>query len=150
MTGLQYAFIHSITVVLKLFWFAAHCKTFKYFLEHLVYKIKNILMYFKLWSKIKLMDVINLYTNGFIHILKIYIHNIRATPSRLLRRTVWESLLYKLLCIYEVWRERGARKYSKSVGESEKYREKWGTLYYTGRKIIILLRRFQASSARPF
>jgi hypothetical protein len=30
------------------FWFAAHCKTYKYFLAYLVYKIKNILIYFKL------------------------------------------------------------------------------------------------------
>jgi hypothetical protein len=35
-------------VVLKLFWFAAHCKTYKKFLVHSVYKIKNILIYFKL------------------------------------------------------------------------------------------------------
>jgi hypothetical protein len=29
-------------VGLKLFWFAAHCKTYKHFLAHFVYKIKNI------------------------------------------------------------------------------------------------------------
>jgi hypothetical protein len=34
------------------------------------------------------MDVINLYTNGFLLILKIQFHNIRGTPSHLLRRTV--------------------------------------------------------------
>jgi hypothetical protein len=35
----------------------------------------------------------NLYTNGFILIFKIYFRNIRGTPSHLLRRTVWESLI---------------------------------------------------------
>jgi hypothetical protein len=36
----------------------------------------------------------NLCTNGFLLIFKIYFHNIRGTPSHLLRLTVWESLLY--------------------------------------------------------
>jgi hypothetical protein len=36
------------SVVFKLFWFTAHCKTHKNFLVHFVYKIKNILIYFKL------------------------------------------------------------------------------------------------------
>jgi hypothetical protein len=35
----------------------------------------------------------NLYTNGFLLIFKIYFHNIRGTPSHLLRRAVWESLI---------------------------------------------------------
>jgi hypothetical protein len=34
------------------------------------------------------MDVINIYTKGFLLIFKIYFHNIRGTPSHLLRRTV--------------------------------------------------------------
>jgi hypothetical protein len=34
------------------------------------------------------MHVINLYTNGFLLIFKLYFHNIRDTPSHLLRRTV--------------------------------------------------------------
>jgi hypothetical protein len=34
------------------------------------------------------MDVMNLCTNGFLLIFKIYFHNIRGTPSHLLRRTV--------------------------------------------------------------
>jgi hypothetical protein len=42
----------SRAVVLKLFWLAAHCKIYKKFLAHFVYKIKNILIYFKLWIKI--------------------------------------------------------------------------------------------------
>jgi hypothetical protein len=37
------------------------------------------------------MDVINLYTNGFLLIFKIHFHNIRGTPSYLLRGTVRES-----------------------------------------------------------
>jgi hypothetical protein len=36
----------------------------------------------------------NLYINGFLLIFKIHFHNIRGTPSRLLRCTVWESMLY--------------------------------------------------------
>jgi hypothetical protein len=32
-------------VVLKLFWFATHCKTYKNLLAHFVYKIKNILIF---------------------------------------------------------------------------------------------------------
>jgi hypothetical protein len=39
------------------------------------------------------MYVINVYTNGFILNFKIYFHNIRGTPSHLLRPTVWESLV---------------------------------------------------------
>jgi hypothetical protein len=90
----------STAVVLKLFWFTAHCKTYNNFLAHFVYKIKNILIYFKLWIKIKIMDVIHLYTNGFPLIFKIYFHNIRSTPSHILQctsvlqHTVWESLVY--------------------------------------------------------
>jgi hypothetical protein len=38
----------SISVVLKLLWLVAHCKTYTNFLAHFVYKIKNILIYFKL------------------------------------------------------------------------------------------------------
>jgi hypothetical protein len=38
----------SLTVVLKRFGFAGHCKTYTNFLAHFVYKIKNILIYFKL------------------------------------------------------------------------------------------------------
>jgi hypothetical protein len=34
------------------------------------------------------MDVTNLYTNVFLPIFKIHYHNIRGTPSHLLRRTV--------------------------------------------------------------
>jgi hypothetical protein len=45
-----------------------------------VYKIKNILIYFKLGIKINIIDVINLYTNGFLLIFKIYFHDIRGTP----------------------------------------------------------------------
>jgi hypothetical protein len=41
----------SRPVVLKHFWFAAHCKTYTNFLAHFVYKNKNILIYFKLWIK---------------------------------------------------------------------------------------------------
>jgi hypothetical protein len=44
----------------------------KNFLAHFVYKIKNIFIYFKLW--------IQIYTNGFLLIFKIYFHNIRGTP----------------------------------------------------------------------
>jgi hypothetical protein len=65
----------------------------KNFLAHFVYKIKNILMYFKWWIKIKIMDVINLYTNGFLLSFKKYFHNIRDTRSHLLRRTVWDVLV---------------------------------------------------------
>jgi hypothetical protein len=39
------------------------------------------------------MDIIKLYTNGFLLIFKIYFHNIPGTPSHLLRRTVRESLV---------------------------------------------------------
>jgi hypothetical protein len=35
----------------------------------------------------KIVDVINLYTNGFSLIFKIYFHNIRGTPSHLIRHT---------------------------------------------------------------
>jgi hypothetical protein len=35
----------------------------------------------------------NLYTNGFLLIFNIEFHNIRGTPSHLLRPAVWESLL---------------------------------------------------------
>jgi hypothetical protein len=80
----------SKAVVLKLFWFAAHCKTYKNFLTHFVYKVKNILIYFKLWIKI----IINLYKNGFL-IFKIYFHSIHGTPNHLLRRAVWESLVLR-------------------------------------------------------
>jgi hypothetical protein len=38
-------------VVLKLFWFAAHCKTYKNVLANFVYKIKNILIYLYLVSE---------------------------------------------------------------------------------------------------
>jgi hypothetical protein len=69
----------------KLFWFAAHRKTYKKFLVHFVHKIKNILIYFKLGIRIKIMAAINLYTNGFLLIFKIYFHNIRNTPSHLLQ-----------------------------------------------------------------
>jgi hypothetical protein len=34
------------------------------------------------------MDVINLYIDGFLLVFKIHFHNIRGTPSHLLRRTV--------------------------------------------------------------
>jgi hypothetical protein len=38
-----YRFMRSSTaVVLKLVWFAVHCKTRKHFLAHFVYKFKNI------------------------------------------------------------------------------------------------------------
>jgi hypothetical protein len=40
------------------------------------------------------MDVVNLYTNRFLLIFKIYFHNIRGTPSHVLRRTVLESLAF--------------------------------------------------------
>jgi hypothetical protein len=86
------AWVSSKPVVLKLFWFAAYCKLYKKFLAALVYKIKNILIYFKLWIQIKIMDVIELYTNGSLLIFKAYFRNIRGTPSHLLRLTVWESL----------------------------------------------------------
>jgi hypothetical protein len=36
------------------FWFVAHCKIYKKFLAHLVYNIKNISIYFKLWVKISI------------------------------------------------------------------------------------------------
>jgi hypothetical protein len=45
---------HGVPVVLKLFWFAAYCKTYNNFLAHFVYKIKNILIYFKLWVKLSM------------------------------------------------------------------------------------------------
>jgi hypothetical protein len=35
-------------VVLKLFWFGEHCKTYNNIPVHFVYKIKNIFIYFKL------------------------------------------------------------------------------------------------------
>jgi hypothetical protein len=38
-------FFHAYrSVVLKLFWFLAHCKTYNNFLAHFVYKIKHILV----------------------------------------------------------------------------------------------------------
>jgi hypothetical protein len=40
------------------------------------------------------MVIINLYINGFLLIFKICFHDIRGRPSHLLRRTVWESLVY--------------------------------------------------------
>jgi hypothetical protein len=43
----------SKAAVLKLFWFAAHCKTYN-FLAHFVYKIKNTFIYFKLLIKISI------------------------------------------------------------------------------------------------
>jgi hypothetical protein len=42
------------SVVFKLFRFPAHCKTYKNLLAHFVYKITNILTYFKLWTKISI------------------------------------------------------------------------------------------------
>jgi hypothetical protein len=39
-------------------------------------------------KKIKIMDIINLYTNWFLLIFKLYFHNIHGTPSHLLRPTV--------------------------------------------------------------
>jgi hypothetical protein len=44
----------SKPVVLKPFSFVAHCKTYKHFVAHFTYKIKNILIYFKLWIKISI------------------------------------------------------------------------------------------------
>jgi hypothetical protein len=45
---------HSTPVVLKLIWFAAHCKTYNNFLAHFVYKTENILIYLYLvsWSNL--------------------------------------------------------------------------------------------------
>jgi hypothetical protein len=60
-------------------WFRI-CAIYTNFLAHLVYKIKNILIYFKPRIKIKIMDLINLCTNGFILIFKIYFHSIRGAP----------------------------------------------------------------------
>jgi hypothetical protein len=93
----------SREVALKLFWFTVHCKTYTNVLAYFVYKIKNILIYFKLWIKIKIMDVINRYTNGFPLIFKIYFHDIRSTPSHLLRRTVWESLVRSVAAMPVRW-----------------------------------------------
>jgi hypothetical protein len=39
-------------------------------------------------KKIKIMDVINLYANGFLLIFKIYFHHIHGTPCHFLRCTV--------------------------------------------------------------
>jgi hypothetical protein len=38
----------SSPVVLKRFWFEEHCETYIHFLAHLVYNIKNVLIYFRL------------------------------------------------------------------------------------------------------
>jgi hypothetical protein len=53
----------SRPVVLRLFGFAAHCKTYIHFLAYFVYTIKNILIYFKLWIKISIQV-------GFLSFLK--------------------------------------------------------------------------------
>jgi hypothetical protein len=78
----------SISVVLWLSWFAADCITYKHFLGYFMYKIKNILICFKLWIKIYMQM-------GFFSFFKIYFHNIRGIPSHLLRCTIWESVIYK-------------------------------------------------------
>jgi hypothetical protein len=70
------------TFIMALDWPWKHVKH-KHFLAHFVYKIKIIFMCFKLW--IQIMDVITLYTNGFLLIFKIYFHNNRRAPSHLFR-----------------------------------------------------------------
>jgi hypothetical protein len=41
----QTYFFYTRTVVLKIFWFVVHCKTYKNVLAHFGYKIKNKLIY---------------------------------------------------------------------------------------------------------
>jgi hypothetical protein len=63
---------HSVCTPVGLYFFGSwRTVKRKYFLAHFVYRIKNILIYTELWIKIKVIDVMNIYTDGFIFIFKL-------------------------------------------------------------------------------